>query len=494
MGTGCTVQWPGQVIKREAGDTGTPVTPLRPLTGDEVALSVQRKITERLLLSALREHDAAAAAETSRRGSAFLAEESRRLDESLDEAATLSAMAGLSLPHLGAWCIVDTLDGDGTMRRVAMVHPDPAKQALLNDLNGRWVPGVGDGYGIPAVVRSLEHMAIADNLTAALSKSAPDPHVARVLEAIGIGALLSVPLVVRRQLVGAVTYVGRVGDPSFTPADLELARELTDRSAMALDRARLYGEAVAMRSLAETASQAKSIFLGMVSHELRTPLNAIGGYVDLLDLEIDGPITASQRLYLSRIRTNQRYLAGLISDLLNFTKVGSGKIEFTTRDVLATEVIDASLTLVDPLITERGLTLGRTQCAPEVVICGDRERIIQILVNLLSNAIKFTPVGGVIRVSCVVADGQVRISVTDTGIGIPADKLEAIFEPFMQVKNDSLGSEAGIGIGLAISRGLAVGMEGDLSAESTLGSGSRFTLTLPRSAVEASSLVPSGVI
>jgi signal transduction histidine kinase len=322
---------------------------------------------------------------------------------------------------------------------------------------------------------------VATDFDAALGAAAHDPEIFRVLQELGIGPLLTVPLVIRTRLVGAVTFVGgRHGRP-FTTEDVELAQDLAGRSAMALERARLYGEAIALKARAEAASQARGAFLGMMSHELRTPLNAIGGYVDLIDLEIHGPVTEAQHVDLARIRSNQRYLMGLINDVLNFTKVGSGHLVYDITDIRAHSVLAASVALVEPLIVQKQLIYDGITCDAKMVVRGDQERIIQILVNLLSNAIKFTPPGGRIAIDCEATQNAVHMRVRDTGIGIPPDKLEAIFEPFIQVKGRSAGPESGIGLGLAISRNLARAMHGDLTVESTLGEGACFTLTLPLS-------------
>ena len=249
-------------------------------------------MAERLLLSGLREQDAADVAEELRRSAIFLAAESRRLTESLDESATLAAMERMSLPYVGAWCIVDTLDDDDTMHRLAIVHPDPAKQAILEELKGRWVPGIDDAFGLPAALRNGKPTVLDRDVDVALANSAHDPEVLAALKELGVGPLLTVPLVIRERLIGAVTFVGGRGSRPFSKVDMELAEDLAMRSAMALDRARLYGEAVSLRIQAESASEAKSTFLSMMSHELRTPLNAIGGYADLMDMEIHGPVTA----------------------------------------------------------------------------------------------------------------------------------------------------------------------------------------------------------
>jgi signal transduction histidine kinase len=299
------------------------------------------------------------------------------------------------------------------------------------------------------------------------------------LNEVGAGPLLTVPLVIRERLVGAVTFVRAHQGRPFSPEDIKLAEDLASRSAMALDRARTYGDAVTQKVRAEAASEAKSAFLSMMSHELRTPLNAIAGYVDLLDMELHGPLTQAQHIDLARIKSNQRYLMGLITDLLSLTRVGSGQVAYNIGNINMKEVLEASVALVEPLFARMQLVYDGIRCDDSIVARSDRERVIQILVNLLSNAIKFTPPGGRLGIDCQTTRDAVLVNVNDTGIGIPSHKLESIFEPFVQVKSDSTGAEAGIGLGLAISRSLAQAMNGDLTVESTLGEGARFTLTLP---------------
>ncbi|HEY5440543.1 MAG TPA: ATP-binding protein [Gemmatimonadaceae bacterium] len=486
----CTV-WPD--VNRN-GESEHLVIELRPATQRELTLGLQREMAERLLLNAVRQQDAADVAEVSRRGAAFLASESRRLVESLDERATLVAMERMSLPYLGAWCIVDTLDDDDTMHRLAIIHPDSAKQTILEELEGRWIPDLDDEFGLPAALRSATPTVIADKVDAVLANAAHDPKIAGALRALGVGPLLTVPLVVRERLIGAVTFVGERHDRPFTPNDLEMAKDLASRSAMALDRARLYGEAIALKIRAESASEAKSAFLGMMSHELRTPLNAIGGYVDLMDMEIHGPVTEAQHVDLARIRSNQRYLMGLITDLLNLTKVSSGQLVYNIDDIVPRELLATSTALVEPLIAQKLLIYDGIACDAKIVARGDPEKVTQILVNLLSNAIKFTPPGGRLAIDCEATQDAVLIRVSDTGIGIPPEKLKVIFEPFVQVKGSSLGPESGIGLGLAISRGLAQAMHGDLSVESTLGAGARFTLTLPRASLALRSAAPTDTL
>jgi PAS domain S-box-containing protein len=257
-----------------------------------------------------------------------------------------------------------------------------------------------------------------------------------------------------------------------------LARREVERLLAESERAR--ADAEAARAEAEAANRSKSEFLAVMSHELRTPLNAIGGYAELMEMGIRGAVTPQQREDLRRIQTSQRHLLGLINEVLNYAKLETGTVHYEVAEVPVREALTAAESLVAPQARSKGLTLVVGHCPAALSVRADGEKLRQVVTNLLSNAVKFTDEGGRVQISCTAEGERVSIAVADTGIGIPADKLGAIFDPFVQVRSDLTRPHEGTGLGLAISRDLARGMGGDLTVRSTPGEGSVFTLSVPR--------------
>ncbi len=262
----------------------------------------------------------------------------------------------------------------------------------------------------------------------------------------------------------------------------KVTRDLSERRA-AEQRAVADAKRVAE---SEAANRAKSEFLAIMSHELRTPLNAIAGYTQLLEMGIPGVVNERQHEILDRIARSHRHLLGLINDILNLARIEAGRVEYRVEEIPLVDLVGEILPMIEPQLSRKGLGYEE-RIPPGLIVKADREKVQQILINLLGNAVKFTPRRGLITVDAGVSATRpcaVEVSVRDTGVGIPADKLEVIFDPFVQVDPSHTRTAEGSGLGLSISRDLARGMGGELQARSTLGEGSAFTLTLPMGASE----------
>jgi signal transduction histidine kinase/PAS domain-containing protein len=319
------------------------------------------------------------------------------------------------------------------------------------------------------------------------------PSIADLCRDYGTEALCAVPVV---DPTGRVIGTFGLSFPAPRPlaGEIALLETLAGQAAQALERARLFeaehaarAASEAARAEAEAANRAKSEFLSTMSHELRTPLNAIGGYAELLELGLRGPVTDAQRLDLERLRRANQHMSGLVEAVLSFARVEAGRVEYRVEDVRLGPLVADLEALVGPQVAAAGLAYDHDGCGPETperphVARADAEKVRQVLLNLLTNAVKFTAPGGRVALACAhdAAAGVVRVRVSDTGRGIAPDQHARVFEPFVQVdRQQRHASQQGVGLGLAISRNLARGMGGDLTVESTPGVGSTFTLTLP---------------
>lgn len=448
----------------------------------------------------------------------------------------LSDLSDIVVPAFADWYTVDVVEPDGSVRRIETAHRDPQKVILTRAFAGRYAGRDEATHGPRAVIRTGRSEFAPEVSDALLAGSAQDAEHLTLLKELGLRSFISVPLRGRDTILGAITFVTAESGRRYDTRDLEVAEELGTRAGLAIDNARLFQDveearqlleqqateleaqaaeletsasdlersndelrslneelarrtaeaerastdAEAARAEADEANRAKSEFLAAMSHELRTPLNAIIGYAQLLDVGIHGPVSTDQHTDLGRIERSSKHLLSLINDILNYAKVERGRIEYEIEAAALDAALVSVEELIEPLAQAKQITCAvRSEC-PGVTVCADAEKLRQILINLLSNAIRYTPEGGRVEVYCEASGDDVLIHVSDTGVGIPADKLEAIFEPFVQVDRAYAGQRQGTGLGLAISRDLARGMGGELDARSELGRGSVFTVRLKR--------------
>lgn len=246
----------------------------------------------------------------------------------------------------------------------------------------------------------------------------------------------------------------------------------------------------AAREIAESANRAKAGFLAVISHELRTPLNAIMGYVELLILEIDGPLNAGQRGILERIRQSQRHLLSLIEDVLGFAQVEAGRLSFTLQPVRVRDAIASIEPIIEQESKKKQLTLSIVEAPLELAVRADPDKLRQVLLNLVTNSIKFTPPNGSVSIFAERERGRVKIDVKDTGIGISAKNLGHVFDPFFQVDQGGTRKFPGVGLGLSIVRDVVLAMEGDVEIESEPGKGTTVSVILPSADASQSAEFP----
>jgi len=294
-------------------------------------------------------------------------------------------------------------------------------------------------------------------------------------------AEMAVPMTVGDKLLG-VFDVQSNSTTGFSDEDANIYITLATQVGVALQNARLYVEQAALVTQLRELDKLKSSFLANMSHELRTPLNSILGFADVIIEELDGPLTENMSNDLRLIQKNGQHLLHLINDVLDMAKIEAGRMNLNPERFAACEVLEEVTSITSTLASEKNLALFiEPDSDPDVKIYADRTRLRQVMINLVNNAIKFTETGKVALKLVPMEGARILITVKDTGLGIPPDKLDAIFQEFTQVDSSSTRKAGGTGLGLPISRQLVNMHGGRLWAESTgiPGEGSTFFVELP---------------
>jgi PAS domain S-box-containing protein len=446
--------------------------------GERASQVVLRDITDRRQAEQsarelIREQAARAAAEEAERRARFLDEASSVLSASLDYHTTLRSVARMALTAFADSCVVYVIEAGGRLNRVEVANVDPVKEATLRELLIQDPPHPSSARStIATVMRTGVPALIAETTEDWLRSGARDEVHLERCRSVMSSSLVCVPLLVRGEVSGAISFGRASAAYPYVPADLVLARELASRAALAIDNARLYQEA-------RDASHAKSEFMAVMSHELKTPLTAIATYADLLREGSLGPISAAQRQPLDVIVSNSMHLAELIDEVVAFTRTASERMEAAADRIAVAELAAELIEWVRPTASARGLRLTLGPLEKGVLVETDATRLRQIIVNLLTNAVRFTEEGGV-EISVTRERNRVWIHVSDTGIGISPDHLTSIFEPFWQVDpEDAATRTRGSGLGLSIVQRLCARLGGGVTVESELGRGSRFSVWIP---------------
>jgi PAS domain S-box-containing protein len=437
----------------------------------------RRRAEEERAQHLLREQAARAEAEAAERRAAFLAEASKVLGSSLDYEATLASVARLAVPRMADWCVVDMVEADGSLRRLAVSHVDPAKVELARELERQYPTDPNLPYGPAQVLGTGQSEIYPDIPDSLLKASAQNAEHLKILRELGFRSYMTVLLAARGVRLGVITFMTAESGRRYDPSDLALAEDVARRASIAIDNARLYNEA-------QEASRAKDEFLAIVSHELRTPMTPILGWARLLRAEKLDAGTAGRAL--ETIERNAKAQSQLIEDLLDVSRIISGKLRLDLRPVELVPIIEAAIDSVRPAANAKGIQIRKALDLSVSLVSGDPNRLQQILWNLLSNAIKFTPKDGHVEVRLERTDSQAEIKVKDTGIGIHADFLPYIFDRFRQADSSTTRKHGGLGLGLALVRHLVELHGGAVHAESPgEGQGATFTVRLPIRAVRA---------
>ncbi|MDP9251689.1 MAG: HAMP domain-containing histidine kinase, partial [Chloroflexota bacterium] len=288
---------------------------------------------------------------------------------------------------------------------------------------------------------------------------------------------LAAPLLREGTAIGAL-LIRRDEVKAFTPAEIDLIETFARQAAIAIENVRLFTEIQQKSRELEVASRHKSEFLATMAHELRTPLNAIIGFSEVLLQGIFGDVNEKQREYLADVLGSGQHLLSLINDILDLSKIEAGRMDLELTTFPVRDALESGLTIVRERAARNAIKLNAVVANDVGTIEADERKVKQILYNLLSNAVKFTPNGGRVDVSVRADNGDVRVEVRDTGIGVAPDDQERIFEEFRQVGRER--SREGTGLGLTLTKRFVELHGGRIWLESTPGKGSMFAFTLPQ--------------
>ncbi|MEY2558121.1 MAG: hypothetical protein QOE34_1546 [Verrucomicrobiota bacterium] len=434
---------------------------------------VKRQSEEREKL--IREQAARAEAEARQERLAFLADASNVLAGSLEFHKTFHSLAHLVVPRLADFCVIHAADEDGGLRQVAMAHSDLLDEPALRRLAEEFPASPAATRGGARVVKTGQSQMCCNMDNGTLQEVFERTEDRDLLLSFAPTSFIAVPLKTYDRVLGAIVMVNTREGRLCGSDELSLAEELAHRAALAIDNASLYKAAQKARAEAERANRAKDAFLAMLSHELRTPLTPV--LTSVLALEQEENLPEETRASLQMIRRNVELEGRLIDDLLDLTRISKGKVQLSLEEVDAHSLLRNALEICQADIDHKHLSLQTDFAAEKVCLEADPARLQQIFWNLIKNAVKFTPEGGRLEIRTANNDGQLRVEVSDNGMGIDAETLPKIFNAFEQGERTRLG---GLGLGLAISKALVETHHGRLTAESAgRNQGATFTAIFP---------------
>lgn len=398
------------------------------------------------------------------------------LAASLDLDSTLATIAELPVPLLGEWSLLELLTPDGEIRRAAAAHMDPRRHEDTSALVSRALSSASNDLPMTSALR-IAHGVEAQNITdipAWLAANFPDPVSRAIVETLGAGSVLIVPLRAGGRAIGALHLVRTRPGSTHSREEIHVADQFAGLAALAIENARLYEES-------RRAVRERDEMLAIVSHDLRNPVNAIvmltGAVLSRRISDLEGDDHALMgRDEVEAIRNAASQANDLIQDLQDVSRIASGRLRVEHRPVSSAALLKEAADVIGPAMSQAGLTFTRQFSDDLPTVKADRHRVQQVLSNLLGNAVRFTPRGGEIVLSARLEESSLRISVRDTGPGVAAEDVPRLFERYWQAPRLM---RAGSGLGLFIARGIVEAHGGMIGVNSTPGEGSEFWFTLP---------------
>ncbi|RYY82749.1 MAG: GAF domain-containing protein, partial [Comamonadaceae bacterium] len=402
----------------------------------------------------------------------FLARASAELARIDDCQATLDRIARLAVPQFADWCAVDLLQPDGTLKRVAAAHTDPAKTQLAQDLHRRYPPDPDSPVGTWAVLRSGQGRLVPEITDAMLVAGATDRDLLGILRELGLRSYIGAPLQARGRTIGVLTFITSQSRRQYGPDDLAVAEDLAHRAAVAIDNAQLL-------AAVQESDRAKDVFLATLAHELRNPLAPIWNGLSLIRRAGGDPQRIEQVGGIIERQVGQ--LSRLVDDLLDVSRISTNKIELKKEPTNLVSIIGAAVEVSRPHIEAAHHKLSIAFPDEPTDLVADSARLTQVFANLLNNAAKYTRRGGRIEVAIEAQADELVVRVRDNGTGIAPEMLGKVFGLFTQVTQPSERRQGGLGIGLSLVDGLVRLHGGRVQAFSPgLEQGSEFVVSLPR--------------
>lgn len=396
----------------------------------------------------------------------FLAEASPVLTSSLERETILKNLVRLTVPRIADWCVVYTVEPDGSVRLLEKAHEDPVAEGRAVELGRYWLDPETP-YSALKVLTTGTPELVGD----LLARGAGGEAAPAILRELGVRSFMVVPVVARGTTFGAIAFIAAESGRRYDADDLRIAEELAWRTALAVDNARLYREA-------QQAVRARDHAVSVVSHDLGNPLSAIIINTRLLLKQLPAEtIGGAARELLEAIRTSAEQMRRLIQGLLEVRRIEAGRLVLDRRMHRVAPILEEVGRSFESLAAEKAIRFEVAPAGDLPQICADRERLFQVFSNLVGNAIKFTPAGGRVQVAAeACGEHEVRFSVADTGPGIPESQLPYVFDRFWQAR--PVG-EFSVGLGLAIARGIVEAHGGRIWVETAEGQGSTFSFTIP---------------